>query len=355
MFSDLQHRVKKAGQPPGTAVYTGNQKVKPSVLTVATFDTNDCKVSTGNQIDPLLTDQKSTEITWINVEGLSDVEQIKNLTARFHIHPLTVEDILNVEQRPKVEEFDNYLFVTLKILNWKNKALFFSVKQVSIIIGSNFILTFLEPGSTIFAPILDRLQGSGTQRLRQQKTDYLAYRMIDAIVDQYFVVLEGLGEQIEIVEDRIVTEPTPQNARTIYRLKRQILILRKAIWPMREAVNHLQYAEETLITPFTRVYLRDVYDHTMQAIDTIETFRDMLSSMLDMYLSGLTIRMNEIMKTLTIITTIFIPITALASIYGMNLPDIPLMKSHWGFSIVAGIMVACVACMVVYFRKKKWI
>lgn len=355
MFSDLQNRVKKAGHPPGTAIYTGKQKVKPSILTVTTFDANDCKVMTGDHIDPFLINQNGTSITWINVEGLSDVEQIKTLTNRFNIHPLTVEDILNVEQRPKVEEFDNYLFVTLKILNWKQKKLFFSVKQVSFIIGSNFILSFQESDNAIFAPILEKLQGEGTQRLRQQKADYLAYRMIDAIVDQYFVVLEGLGEQIEIIEDRIVSEPTPQNARTIYRLKRQILILRKAIWPMREAVNHLQYAEDALITPFTRVYLRDVYDHTMQAIDTIETFRDMLSSMLDMYLSGLTIRMNEIMKTLTIITTIFIPITALASIYGMNLPDIPLMKSHWGFGIVAGMMVASVAFMIVYFRKKKWI
>lgn len=355
MFADLRKRVKKAGQPPGMAIYTGNQKVKPSLLTVATFDAHDCKVTTGDHIEPLLIGQKSTDITWINVEGLSDVDEIKTLTDRFHLHPLTVEDILNVEQRPKVEEFDNYLFVTLKILQWKKKGLLFSIKQVSIIIGNNFILSFQDSGINIFEPILTKLQSLETQRLRQQKADYLAYRMIDLIVDQYFVVLEGLGEQIEIVEDRIIAEPTPQNARTIYRLKRQILVLRKAVWPMREAVNHLQYAEDTLITPFTRVYLRDVYDHTMQAIDTIETFRDMLSSMLDMYLSGLTIRMNEIMKTLTIITTIFIPITALASIYGMNLPDVPLMKSHWGFWMVAGMMVASVAFMVVYFRKKKWI
>ena len=354
MFTDLQHRVKKVGQAPGTPVYTGDQKIKPSIVTVATFNADDCTVAIGN-LDALSLAQNPTDIRWINVEGLSDVEQIKNLADRFNIHPLTVEDILNVEQRPKVEEFENYLFVTLKILTWKSKALFFSVKQVSIIIGANFILSFQETGTTIFDPILTKLQSNSNQRLRQQKADYLAYRMIDAIVDQYFVVLEGLGEQIEMVEDRIIAEPTPQNSRTIYRLKRQILVLRKAIWPMREAVNHLQYAEDTLITPFTRVYLRDVYDHTMQAIDTIETFRDMLSSMLDMYLSGLTIRMNEIMKTLTIITTIFIPITALASIYGMNLPDVPLMKSHWGFSIVAGMMVASVAFMIVYFRKKKWI
>jgi magnesium transporter len=253
-----------------------------------------------------------------------------------------------------VEEFENDIFVTLKIINLSAKKSMLSIEQVSIVIGKNFVLSFLESNAAIFNPILTKLQTTQNQRLRQQGADYLAYRLIDVIVDDYFTVLEGLGEQIEDVESRIITSPTSKNARTIYRLKRHILILRKSIWPMREALNHLLYAEDELISKFTRVYLRDVYDHTMQAIDTIETFRDMLSSMLDMYLSGLTIRMNEIMKTLTIITTIFIPITALASIYGMNLPDIPLMKSHWGFSIVSIMMLGSVGYMLLYFRRKKW-
>ena len=355
MFADVQHRVKKAGQAPGTLIYTGKQKDKKSIITLTTFDADHCQVTADASTDQLLLPQKAAGISWINVEGLSDVDQIKNIAAQFNIHPLTVEDILNVTQRPKVEEFENYLFVTLKILNWRSKTALFSVEQVSILIGKNFILSFLESGTDMFNPILTKLQATADQRLRQQGADYLAYRLIDAIVDEYFIVLEGLGEQIETVESRIISSPTPQNARTIYRLKRQILVLRKAIWPMREAISHLLYAEEILITKNTRVYLRDVYDHTMQAIDTIETFRDMLSSMLDMYLSGLTIRMNEIMKTLTIITTIFIPITALASIYGMNLPNIPLMKSHWGFGSVAAMMVASITFMVIYFRKKKWI
>ncbi|OGT39822.1 MAG: magnesium and cobalt transport protein CorA [Gammaproteobacteria bacterium RIFCSPHIGHO2_12_FULL_36_30] len=355
MFDDLQQRVKKAGQAPGTAIYTGTQKDKKMVVTLTTFDANHCQVIADASIDQITAAQSSEQMMWISIDGLSDVDRIKNITEKFTIHPLTVEDILNVEQRPKVEEFENYLFITLKILNWNSKKLIFSVEQVSIIVGKKFVLSFLESGTNIFNPILEKLQMSGDQRLRQQTIDYLAYRLIDAIVDEYFIVLEGLGEQIETVESRIISSPTPQNARTIYRLKRQILVLRKAIWPMREAISHLLYAEEILITKNTRVYLRDVYDHTMQAIDTIETFRDMLSSMLDMYLSGLTIRMNEIMKTLTIITTIFIPITALASIYGMNLPNIPLMKSHWGFGSVAAMMVASITFMVIYFRKKKWI
>lgn len=354
MLSEVKNRVRKSGQSPGTPIYTGS-KTQKTVITLANFNAEHCDVVVGNHVNDLLSPQKSSGNSWFNVEGLSDVDQIKQLADRFVIHPLTVEDILNVDQRPKVEEFENYLFLTFKILYWHPKSHTFSIEQASIIFGKKFILSFLETDSALFDPILEKLKTTTNQRLRQQSVDYLGYRLIDAIVDEYFVVLEGLGEQIESIEQKIVTNPTRQNAKIMYRLKRQVLLLRKAIWPMREAVSHLQHVEDNLISKFTRVYLRDVYDHTMQAIDTIETFRDMLSSMLDMYLSGLTIRMNEIMKTLTIITTIFIPITALASIYGMNLPNIPFMKSDFGFYIVAALMVISIVGMIFYFRKKKWI
>lgn len=355
MFSDVRKRVKKAGQPPGTAVYTGDKKGTEPVITVITFSPTDCVEKTGTQMSQCQIDAKSNEITWINVEGLHDEKAVQEVADRFSLHPLTVEDILNVEQRPKVEEFDGYIYITLKVLNWDSKVTEFTVKQISLVLGSNFILTFQELDTTLFDAIRKRIQESPNQRLRQQGSDYLAYRLIDAIVDQYFIVLEALGDQIEVLEDRIITAPTPQNARTIYKLKRQMLMLRKAIWPMREALSHLLYAEDTLISKFTHLYLRDVYDHTVQAIDTIETFRDVLSGMLDMYLSSLTIRMNEIMKTLTIITTIFIPIAAIAGVYGMNIPGIPLMQSPFGFPVVFSMMTFVAVFMLFYFRKKKWI
>src|SRR3990167_7590006 len=291
MFTDLKKRVKKTGQPPGTAIYTGDDKTKPTVITVNIFDANQCTVKTGSTLQEVLPDKKSDGITWVNIEGLHDVDLIKALAERFQMHPLTVEDILNVEQRPKVEEFADYLFVTLKTLHLQNSKTVFLVGQFSIVLGKDFILTFLESKTSVFDSILNKLHSAIHQKLREQSVDYLAYRLIDALVDEYFVVLEQLGEQIELVEEKIISEPTPQNARTIYKLKRSVLVLRKAIWPMREAISHLLYAENTMITKYTRIYLRDVYDHTMQAIDTIETFRDMLSSLLDMYLSGLTIRM----------------------------------------------------------------
>ncbi|MCX7121098.1 MAG: magnesium/cobalt transporter CorA [Gammaproteobacteria bacterium] len=354
ILSDLINRAKKAGQAPGTAEYFGAAADKPPVITTITFDETHCQITTGEKIDeaPI---EKEPGITWIDITGLSDVTLIKKMAERFTIHPLTVEDILNVDQRPKVEEFEGYLFFTLKLLQWDEKKSLLFIQQVSIIFGKDYILTFHESQTPVFDPIRKKLQNIAAQGLRQHSTNYLAYRLIDAIVDQYFVALENLGERIETLEDQIVSSPTPTNARVIYRLKRQMLLLRKAVWPVREAVGHLLYEENTLISKFTRVYLRDVYDHTMQAIDTIETFRDMLASMLDMYLSSLTIRMNEIVKTLTIITTIFIPITALASIYGMNLPDIPFMKSRVGFLIVGSAMIGGIIGMILYFRKKKWI
>ncbi|VVC75652.1 Magnesium transport protein CorA [Aquicella siphonis] len=355
MFSEVHKRAKKAGQPPGTPVYTGEKSREKPIITVTTYNASESEESKGDSLESCMGAQKPGYVTWVNVEGLHDSGLIDQIAKQFHLHPLTVEDILNVEQRPKVEEFDGYIFITLKVLTWQAKMAKFNIAQLSLVIGKDYILSFHEHDSSRFHDIRKRLQGSANQRLRQHGSDYLAYRMIDAVVDEYFVVLEAQGDQIEKIEQRVITSPKPQTARTLYRLKRQMLLLRKVIWPMREAVSHLLYVEDELITSFTRVYLRDVYDHAMQAIDTLETFRDMLSSILDMYLSALTIRMNEIMKTLTIITTIFIPITALASIYGMNVPGVPLMHSPWAFMVILSLMIFMIMFMIVFFRKKRWI
>ncbi len=353
LFSDLKQRAKKAGQPPGTLIYTGSKKDKEPVITLTHFDTNHCHVITSKNINECLPESDYKGTCWLDVQGLQKIELIEKIAERFSIHHLTIEDILNIEQRPKVEEFEGYLFLTLKILHWSNKRASLSVGQMSIILGANFILTFQEADNAAFNAIRNKLQNASSQSFRQHGSDYLVYRLLDTIVDEYFVVLEQLGEQIETTETTILLSPTQKNSTIIYQIKHQMLILRKAIWPLREIVSHLLY-EDTLITKFTRTYLRDLYDHTMQAIDTIETFRDILSSMLDMYLSALTIRMNEIMKTLTIITTIFIPITSISSIYGMNLPNIPLMKSSIGFGVVATLMVSSVIFMMIFFYRKKW-
>ncbi|EKD73533.1 MAG: magnesium Mg(2+)/cobalt Co(2+) transport protein [uncultured bacterium] len=357
MFREIRKRAKKIGQSPGTPFYTGNKKdVEPRVR-VITYTESFFHEAIGKNLDECLAalEQPKPGITWITVEGLSNLPFIEQIAKRYQLHPLTVEDILHVEQRSKLEEFDGYFFTTLKLLSPLTGNRMFSIGEISIVFGKNFVISFLEHESKIFNSIEEKLRNSPTQRLRQHGSDYLVYRLIDTIVDQYFVVLEAIGERIGKIEDRIISSATPRVSRTLYRLRRQMLLLRKMIWPMREVISHLMQAEEKIITPFTRVYLRDVYDHTVQAIDTIETFRDMLSSMLDMYLSSLTNRMNEVMKTLTIIATIFIPITFVASFYGMNFQYMPELHWHAGYPLVISIMVAVVVAMLFYFRKKKWL
>jgi magnesium transporter len=355
MFSELNKRAQKVGQQPGTAVYTGKKKKVETQITVLTFSEHDFHEFKGKTLEETLPAAKEPGITWVHIDGLQNVAVIEELAKKYKIHPLTVEDILNVDQRPKVEEFEGYVFITLKLLTWSAKRSSFSIEQISFVFGKDFLLSFQERENSHFNQIRERLHGVSNQRMRQQGSDYLAYRLMDCVVDYYFVVLEGIGDQIEKAEDQIIADPQQKNTRTIYKLKRQMMILRKSIWPMREAISHMSQMEAALITPFTRVYLRDLYDHIVQAIDTVETFRDILASMLDVYLSSLTNRMNEIMKTLTIIATIFIPITFLASLYGMNFVYMPELHWHYGYFIVLGIMSVVVFIMLMYFRRKKWI
>ncbi len=354
MFSEIRKRVKKTGRAPGSLLYTGENPHKKPQITVINYNAKDFHQVTGTRFEECFTEQKTDVTTWINVEGLHDTALIKQICKQFGLHPLTIEDILNVDQRPKVEEFPSYLFITLKVLLWQQVSQTFSIKQLSIVLGKNFILSFQEVDTTLFDALVQRLEASTNQRLRKQGADYLVYRLIDIVVDAYFLVLEALGETIEQVEKQIISAPHPQSTRMIYRLKQQLLLLRKAIWPMREAINHLLHNEDNLVTKYTRVYLRDVYDHAMQAIDALEISRDMLSSMLDMYLSSLTNRMNEIIKTLTIISTIFIPITSLASIYGMNFTYIPGLHWHYGYVTMVSMMGLIALALMIYFWKKKW-
>lgn len=353
MFSEeASKQAQKTGQPPGTLMYTGKEKAVKSSVTV--FSYNDCEIheSTGSQLPTSL---PTLAMTWINVDGLNDTALIDQITARYQLHPLTVEDILNVQQRSKVEEFDHYLFITLRVLFWDTVMHTFSTEQLSLIVGKDFVLSFQEKPSGLFNIIYERLRADGAQRLRQHGSDYLAYRLMDVVVDRYFIVLEGLGDRIEDLEERIIANPSSKNSRMLYHLKRQILMLRKAVWPMREAISHLLQVERDIITPFTRLYLRDVYDHTIQAIDSLETFRDMLASILDVYLSSISNRMNEVMKVLTIIATIFIPITFIASVFGMNFKYMPELEWHFGYYIALGVMFFIVLIMLYFFYRKRWI
>jgi magnesium transporter len=306
-------------------------------------------------VDECLLFKEKESVTWINVSGLHQVELLERLNDCFGLHPLVLEDILNTDQRPKMEDFGDYLYVVLRMLDLdkKNGNAVIS-EQISLILGKNFVLTFQEREGDLFDPLRERIR-NGKGRLRKMGPDYLVHALLDAIVDQYFVVLETLGERIEFLEEELVTRPTPSTLQLLHRLKREMIFLRKSVWPLREVIGTLERGESSLIQASTNLYLRDIYDHTIQVIDNVETFRDMLSGMLDIYLSSISNRMNEIMKVLTIISTIFIPLTFIVGLYGMNFKHMPELESPWGYPAVLLLMLGVTIFMLFYFRRKKWL
>ena len=253
-----------------------------------------------------------------------------------------------------MEDFDDYLFVVLKMFRFDEKDGETKTEQISLILGSDFVFSFQESEGDVFDSIRERLRNN-KGRIRKAGADYLVYSLMDAVVDNYFMILEKLGETIEEIEDKLVTNPTSETLQTLHDLKREMIFLRKSVWPLREVISRLEKAESPLINKSTFVYLRDVYDHTIQVMDAVDTYRDMLSGMLDIYLSSISNRMNEIMKVLTVIATIFIPLTFITGIYGMNFEFMPELGQPWGYPVVLSVMLAIALVMLVYFRRKKWI
>lgn len=293
-------------------------------------------------------------VTWINVDGVHQVEVIEKIGTHFKIHPLVLEDVANTQQRPKMEDFTDYIFVTLKMLHSSAGELETKTEQVSMILGSDYVISFQESEGDVFNPIRERIRAD-KGRIRKMGADYLAYALIDATVDNYFTILEHLGEGVEDMEEELMVNPTLDTLQAIHHLKREMIFLRKSVWPLREVINRLERWESPLINESTHIYLRDVYDHTIQVIDSIETFRDVLSGMLDIYLSSVSNRMNEVMKVLTIIATIFIPLTLIAGIYGMNFKAMPELELSFGYPVVLLIMLCVGGLMILYFRRKRWL
>lgn len=293
-------------------------------------------------------------VTWLDIDGVHQTEILEAVGAHANLHPLVIEDIHNTYQRPKVEDYEDYLYIVLKMISWDGDANEVRAEQVSLILGKNYVLSFKEDPGDIFDPIRQRLRES-KGRIRKMGADYLAYSLLDQVVDHYFLILENLGEQIEDLEEELITNPDASTLQTIHHLKRELIFLRKSVWPLREAISSLERGESPLFQSDTLVYLRDVYDHAIQVIDTIETFRDMVSGMLDIYLSSVSNRMNEVMKVLTIIATIFIPLTFIAGIYGMNFVNMPELQWPWGYFMVWGVMIIIFIGMLIFFKRKKWL
>jgi magnesium transporter len=342
------------GLPPGSLVYTGDQTHAAVTITMLDYDANGYFVER-ETVDPAELAQaiETPAITWIHVTGLHHVSMIDSIGQAFGIHPLLLEDILNSEQRPKIEQANGTVYIILKAVNWHEEAAHTHVEQVSLVIGPTYVLSFLERPSDLFAPVRRRLR-EGNGRIRQMGADYLAYSLLDTIVDNYFLTLEQISEQIEEIEDGIIENPTPEAVQTIHELRRDLLYLRKAIWPLREVISSLYRGEYTQFRPETLPYLRDIYEHVIQIIDTIETCRDIVSGLLDMYLSTVSNRMNEVMKLLTIIATIFIPLTFITSLYGMNFDYMP--ELHWpmGYPLVWLTILLIGIALGLYFKRKGW-
>jgi len=349
----VRRRSVKSGLPPGTLIHIGERKTEKPRITIIDYDETQFKEKEAKKIEECFPFKDKPTVTWINVDGIHQVEIIEKLGSHFGLHPLLLEDILNTEQRPKMEDFGDYIFVVLKMLYYNGKGDEIEAEQVSLILGSNFVISFQEREGDVFDPVRERIrQGKG--RIRQAGADYLAYVLLDAIVDSCFLILETLGERIEDTEQQLATNPTPETVQLIRKLKKEMLILRKSVWPLREVVSGLERCESALIQESTDAYLRDVYDHTIQVIDTVESLRDMVSGMLDIYLSSISNRMNEVMKVLTIFAAIFIPLTFVAGIYGMNFQFMPELGWRWGYPMILIVMASIAAGMLGYFRRKKW-
>ena len=354
MSKIVKERSKKIGLPPGTLVHIGERSDREIRIKVLDYGPDQCEEKEIKGLEECFYFADTAVISWIDVEGLHEVELIQQLGDCQGFNPLMLEDIVNTDQRPKLEDFDDYLYIVIKMLHELGTGEIV-VEQVSLVVGANFVISFQEGlEGDAFGPVRERLR-SGKGKIRTMGADYLAYALIDAVVDGYFGVLERMGERIEELEEEVVEAPSPETVRRIHRLKREMIVLRKALWPLREVLGALERRESPLISEPVTVYLRDVYDHTMQAIDAVEAYRDILAGLLDIYLSSISNRMNEIMKFLTIVGTIFLPITFIAGVYGMNFQNMPELHWQWGYPASLLLMLAVSVAMLFYFKRKKWL
>jgi len=354
MTKSLRSASGKAGLPPGSLVHVG--KVRDTARRVSVIRYNKENIETFNiaSLDELPRDRGKAEITWVNVEGLQDTEIIASLEHSFAIHPLVLEDILNTHQRPKFEEFGDYLFVVLKALAFEPDQPTINHEQISILILKDFVFTFAEKPDDLFDQIRRRLEDA-KGRLRCLGADYLAYVIMDTIVDRYFTLQDSLDEALESLEEQLLSNPTSQTLATIQRFKRELIFVRKSISPVRELLSVIQRSESALIHEKTVVYFRDVYDHAIRVSEAVDSSRDLITGMLDIYLSSVSNKMNEVMKVLTVFASIFIPLTFVAGVYGMNFEYMPELKWRWGYPLLWIVFIGITAGLLNYFRRKRWL
>jgi magnesium transporter len=335
-------------------MYIGDERTEPVVISLLQYSGDVASEPKTVRPEDCLPPTDGQGVCWYTIDGVHDEELLRRLGEQFNLHPLVLEDIANTKQRPKIEDFENYLFIAMKMITFDEEAKELCAEHVSIILGRGFVLAFLENEGDVFEPIRQRIR-SGKGRIRKCGADYLTYALMDAIVDNYFSVLEDLGEQIEEIEEEVVESPSSRTLKTVHQLKRELIFLRRSVWPMREVVNSMLRDESDLINSEARIFLRDLYDHTIHVIDTVETLRDIVAGMLEVYLSSVSNKLNQVMKVLTVMSSIFIPLTFVAGVYGMNFQHMPELTWHYGYPAVMGGMLVVAVGLLWLFHRKEWL
>ncbi len=348
-------RTAQKGSVPGTIEYIGKPRLEEIKIDLLEYDESTIaemhSISLVKELDSYLI---RPTIKWIQVTGVHNSEIINEIGNKFGIISLDLEDIANTTQRPRIEERDDYIFLVFKNLQLIPESREVNIEQVSIVLGPNYVISFHETMPREFETLRNRILTS-KGRVRRMKSDYLVFAIIDIIVDHYFTIIEEIGDSIEEIEEGLIAPPGQASQEAIYKIKRRLGYVKKTIWPAREVLNQLHRSDHPFIHDETRIYFRNNYDHTIQIIETIESLRDLTSGMMDLYLSTVSYKMNEVMKVLTIFSTIFIPLSFFAGVYGMNFKNIPELEFQNGYAIFWGIMIFMTTLMLIYFRRKKWL
>jgi len=348
---------RKTGMVPGSLVHVGDLGQHPVRITLIDFDPEHVVERDVTSFDDCIEFKDTKSVTWVNVEGVHDAPVIERLGECFGLHPLLLEDVMNTEQRPKLEEYESYLYIVVRMLyerpHEESDTMDIDSEQVSFILGPNIVFTFLEDPGDVFDPVRKRIR-ENRGRVRKHGSDYLAYVLIDVIVDNYFTVLERFGDLAEDLEQEAMGSPTPETLHKIQRVKRAMFLMRRAVWPLRDVVSALLRGDSPLIKKSTMVFLRDVFDHVVRVVDIVETHREMIAGLMEIYLTNVSNRMNEVMKVLTVIATVFIPLTFIAGVYGMNFDDMPELHWRHGYWYAWAAMLSVGLVMLLYFRRKRW-
>ncbi len=348
----VSRRSKKTGAPPGTLIHVGREITTDVVITRCCYDEASYVEDKGITLEQLFTSSNDLAVEWINFDGIHDVKMIEQIGIHYGIDTLVLEDIVNSNQRPKIEDYGDYIYIVLKMLTLSKTTGEIETEQVSIVFNSKILFSFQEKQGDDFEPLRDRIRKKN--KIRRMGTDYLTYSIIDYIADNYFIVLEKIGDRIEKIEEEVLTDPDDHTLRKIHELKRDTLMIRKSIWPLRDVLGLMIRPENDFIQDSIVFNLRDAYDHTIEVIDTVEAYRDFMTGLLDIYLSGISNKMNEVMKVLTLISTVFIPLTFIAGVYGMNFKYMPELEWQHGYFFILGLMVIVVSLMFIFFKRNKW-